>query len=72
MQKNPAKDCFGLCTGANKPGLAIMLHGYCESLSGSSAKGSFGWKSSLYKLNIRVPCVHMAGSAQPCYEKPCK
>lgn len=42
--KNPAKDYFGFCTGANKPHLGIMLHGYFESLSGSNAKDASGWK----------------------------
>lgn len=40
MQNNPAKDCFGFCTGAKKPDLGIEVHGYFESLSGSNAKGA--------------------------------
>lgn len=44
MQNNPAKDYFGFCTGANKPHLGIMLYGYFESLSGSNAKDTSGWK----------------------------
>lgn len=58
VHKSCAKqDCFGFCTGVNEPGLGIMLHGYFESLSGSNAKGAFGWKSSWYKLNSGVLCV---------------